>query len=265
MILGAVIEYHIASDVISMEDDPLESIRRKKEASLVIGIHLLKEERLDAFISCGNTGALIACAALFLPLLPGVKRPALLISLPTKKSPVAVLDVGGNISCTALDLVQYAFLGAAYQESMYGIKIPKVGLLNIGVESTKGTVELRQAFEHLQAYCQETVARGTVPKLHFEGNVEARDVFSGGVDVLVTDGFSGNILLKTAEGVARFIFDELNMSEENAFLRKQFNYTEYPGATVCGVDRVLIKVHGNAKAETLLISILGAFERISRK
>lgn len=273
MCFGATLEYHTAQDVISMDDDPLEAIRRKKDASLVVGIHLLKNGLLDAFVSCGNTGALIAGATLFLPLLPGVERPALLVSLPTKKGPVAVLDVGGNLSCKAQDLVQFAFQGASYQRTMHGVKIPRVGLLNVGVESKKGTPELRQTFEQLQAYTLDAVARGETPKLKFEGNVEGRDIFDGVVDVLVTDGFSGNILLKTAEGVARFIFDELKVEttvhsgkafDEYTALKKQFNYSEYPGAIVCGVDRVLVKVHGNAKSETLLISIHGAVEALRR-
>ncbi|MEI8124650.1 MAG: phosphate acyltransferase PlsX [Parachlamydiaceae bacterium] len=257
----AHIDFHIASEFITMKEDPLTAIRRKKQASLIVGIQLLEQYKLDAFVSCGNTGALISSAALFLPLMPGISRPALLVSLPSKKGPVAMLDVGGNLSCKAEHLVQFAVLGAAYQQAMHQITEPRVGLLNIGVESKKGTAELRQAYELLQI---EMTKKNNI-KMHFEGNVEARDVFNGVVDVLVTEGFTGNILLKTAEGVAKFIFNELNLPEKNSSLQSQFNYTEYPGAIICGVDRVVIKVHGDAKAATLRISILGAAETVSKR
>ena len=231
-----------------MNEDPLVAIRRKKDASLVVGMGLLAKKQIDAFVTCGNTGALIACARLFLPLLSGVTRPALLVSLPTKTGLVSVLDVGGNISCKAQDFVQFALLGAAYQRTIHGVKHPRVGLLNIGVESKKGTAELRQAYELLQQ----------TDGIHFVGNVEGRNIFTGVIDVLVTDGFSGNVMLKTAEGVASLILDALNAAEDYSALRKQFNYTEYPGAIVCGVEGVAMKVHGNATAETLLVSILSA-------
>ena len=258
-----------------MSDNPLDAVRRKKGSSMLIGMRMLKDKKLDALVSCGNTGALIASAALSLPLLTGVSRPALLVPLPTKKGPVAVLDVGGNVSCKAQHLVQFGFLGAAYQRAVQGIDVPTVGLLNIGIESKKGTADLRQAFDLLQTHSQKLIASGSSPRMHFVGNVEARDVFNGTVNVLVTDGFAGNILLKTAEGVAAFIFDTLKPSVKEcesvgfqaAFseVEKQFNYAEYPGAILCGVDGVVVKVHGNATADALRISILAAAQCVQKR
>jgi glycerol-3-phosphate acyltransferase PlsX len=266
------ISFQECEDVISMSDDPLSSIRLKKNSSLVYGMRLLKKKSIDAFVSCGNTGALIASAALSLPLLSGVSHPALLVTLPTEKGPVALLDAGGNVLNKAQQMVRFAFLGAAYQRAMQGVKLPTVGLLNIGVESSKGTTEVRQAFEMLKSYSEATSKE--MSDLSFFGNVEGRDLFKGTVDVLVTDGFTGNVLLKTAEGVASFIFEALKdktrgmpeLAFEKVFkdLEKQFNYAVYPGAMVCGVDGVVVKVHGNATAESLLASIFFAFECVTK-
>lgn len=265
------ISFQECEDVIMMTDDPLSALRRKKNSSLVVGIHLLKIKSIDALVSCGNTGALIASAALTLSLLPGISHPALLVALPKKNGTVAVLDAGGNLLNTAEDLVHFAFLGAAYQRAVQGIETPTVGLLNVGVESRKGTIEVRQAYEKLKMYCEEDA----VPSLHFAGNIEGRDLFKGTVDVLVTDGFSGNVLLKTAEGVAAFIFESLqdriqigsmpDFEKSFADLKKQFNYAEYPGAIVCGIDGVVVKVHGNANAESLLIGIREAIDCVEKE
>lgn len=258
-----------------MGEDPLIAIRKKRNSSLVVGMKHLKKKFLDAFVSCGNTGALIACATLFLTLLSDISRPALLVRVPTKRGPVAILDVGGIVSCKAHHLVKYAFLGVAYHRAISGVEVPAVGLLNIGVESKKGTVEVRQAYEQLQEHCRDLVAHGLSPQMHFVGNVEGRDVFSGAVDVLVTDGFTGNVLLKTAEGIGAFIFDSLDSAITkdtpleflSAFndLKKQFNYNEYPGAMVCGVDGVVVKVHGNATERALLNSIIDAAHLVKKK
>jgi glycerol-3-phosphate acyltransferase PlsX len=274
-ILRKAIAFHAVSDAIAMADDPLGAIRRKRNSSIVVGMRLLKKRQIDAFVSCGNTGALIAGATLSLTMLPGIARPGLLATLPTEKGPVAVLDVGGNISCKARNLVQFAFLGAAYQRAVQGIEVPSVGLLNVGVESKKGTAEVCQAYELLKTHCQDLAAQGFAPRLHFAGNVEGRDLFKGVVDVLVTDGFSGNVLLKTAEGVAGFIFsslaesvqDRATESLQQSFndLKKLFNYDEYPGAIICGVDGIVIKIHGNASPKALLSSIIAAADCVQKK
>lgn len=272
----ASITFQVVADSIAMADEPLGAVRRKKGSSIVVGMRMLKKRQIDAFVSCGNTGALVASAALSLPRLPGIMRPALLASLPTEKGAVSVIDVGGNVSCKAHHLVQYAYLGGAYQRAVKGIDSPKVGLLNIGSESKKGTKEVQQAYDLLKAHYHEQVLAGVPPYMDFVGNVEGRDVFKGAVDVLITDGFTGNVLLKTAEGVASLIFGSLAKSSQaegvtdvfnkvSNSLQKQFNYAEYPGAIICGVDGVVVKVHGYATAKALLSSIIGAADCVQKE
>lgn len=272
-IRNACIEFHVASEVIEMADDPLIVVRRKKSSSLVTGIRLLKKRVLDAFVSAGNTGALIASATLSLPMLPGISRPALITNLPTQKGNLLVLDVGGNLHCKARHLVQFAHLGAAFQRSTKELKSPKVGLLNIGAESKKGTVEHRHAYSFLESQAA-LYSRLDAPHFVFTGNIEAREVFHGNVDVLVTDGFTGNVLLKSSEGIALFIFELLQKSlgaiqsseieKVLQELKSQFNYAEYPGAFVCGVDGVVVKCHGNSSSHAMLNGIKGAAELVRR-
>lgn len=261
------IEFFLVADVIEMEDEPLLAIRQKKNSSLSIGVGLLKKGEIAAFISAGNTGALIACATLFLPLLPKIKRPALLATLPTAKGDVAIIDVGGHVYCKATHLVQFAQMGAAYQICMQGIASPRIGLLNIGVESKKGTLEVQQAYQILQEQMPSSKL-----KMEFIGNIEGREVFQGKVDVLVTDGFTGNVLLKTSEGVSFFILDHLqfalqevrpeNKAEILSYLRHHFDYEEYTGAIVCGIDGIIVKCHGKTTAKGMFNSIQGAIHLI---
>lgn len=260
------IEFHLVSEIVEMHDEPIAAIRQKKNSSLVMGIRLLRKRYLDAFVSSGNTGALIASSTLSLPLLPGIKRPALLATLPTKKNDVAVIDVGGNVACKAGHLVQFAQMGAAYQRCCHGVEIPTVGLLNIGVESKKGTSEVRQAYEILQNAFSDSDSC----KMRFIGNIEGREVFQGKADVLVTDGFTGNVLLKTSEGVASFILDrmkgflkDLSPEQKETILNDfyyHFDYEEYSGAIVCGLDRVVVKCHGKSSMKGFLNGIKGAYE-----
>ncbi|MBS3904696.1 MAG: phosphate acyltransferase PlsX [Simkania sp.] len=234
----------VTNEVITMDEDPLFAVRRKKTSSLFMAMKSLQSKTIDALISAGNTGALIASANLLLPKLPGIDRAALLTLLPTKLHPIAVLDVGANPSFKVQHLLQYAAMGIAYQKSR-GIKHPTVGLLNIGAEAGKGTPEIRNAYQLL-----EQLNKTTPPNLTFIGNIEGRNVFNGIVDVLVTDGFTGNVFLKTAEGIASFILSQLegNISEPQlnlSTLRKRLHYAEYPGAVVAGVDGVVMKCHGD--------------------
>jgi len=262
---NASIEFLIAPEFIETHEEPLPAIRKKKNSSLVLGLKLLKKRQIDGFVSAGNTGAFIAGAALSLSLLPGIKRPALLASLPTDNGSVAIVDVGGNVSCKAHHLVQFAFLGAAYQRCCKGIGQPRVGLLNIGAESKKGTSEVRLAYELLQEMCK----RGDIL---FVGNVEGREVFQGAVDVVVTDGFTGNVLLKASEGVSFLIRRQLQDALRRIIpaqsdlvlqgLHRQFDYEEHHGAIVCGVDGVAVKCHGQSSSKGLFHGIMGAIHLV---
>ena len=273
---SAKIEFAPAEEIVTMEESPLAAIRSKKRSSLAVGISLLKKRSINAFISAGNTGALIGFARLLLPMLPGIQRPALLAVIPTITGSVAVLDVGANVSCKASQLVEFAQLGITYQRHMQNIPNPSAGLLNIGVEAGKGTVELREAYQILEQQRLEG-------KINFIGNVEGREVFQGKVDVLVTDGFTGNVFLKTSEGVSAFVFEwlkgaltsdsskeikketEKETGEILSTLKKRFDYTEYPGAILCGVEGIVIKCHGNAGSKAIINGIKRAFRLASHQ
>ncbi len=262
------VEFHIVSDVIQMSDDPLYAVRHKKKSSLMMGIRLLKKHFIDAFLTAGNTGALIAGARLSLPMLPGITKPALLAMLPTEQGLMAVVDIGGNIQCKAQHLVQFAHIGAAVQRCAQQKDKPSIGLLNIGVESKKGTQELRLAYQTLQQCCEAA-------NMDFKGNVEGREVLQGKVDVLVTDGFTGNVLLKSIEGTSAFVIDYISKACKSitadqlqatvCSFQRQFRYEEYPGAIVCGVDGVIMKCHGHSSAKAYFNGIKGIISLVQNK
>jgi glycerol-3-phosphate acyltransferase PlsX len=256
-------EYIEAPTFIGMDEPPLAALRRKKDCSLCIGLRLLKEKKLDAFVSAGNTGALVSASRMILGNLPGVLRPALLAGMPTKKNPVAVLDVGANVQVKSCHLVQFALLGSAYCKAK-GIAKPVVGLLNIGSEAVKGTAELRAAYQELKQFPN--------PPFRFVGNIEGKSVFDGDVDVLITDGFTGNIFLKTAEGIASLILDRFGsllppgefqkLHPKIKDVQRHLHYAEYPGALLAGVDGVVIKCHGYSTPQAFLNGVLGAEELV---
>jgi glycerol-3-phosphate acyltransferase PlsX len=248
----------IAEEVIDMDEEPLLAIRRKKRASICIAMQMLKQKKLSALISTGNTGALIASATMHIPLLEGISRAALLTLLPTKRSPIAVLDVGANIHCNPKQLVQFAKLGIAYQKSV-GIEEPTIGLLNIGTEEIKGKAELRETYQLLQILNENSSTNHPI----FIGNVEGKEVFSGDINVLVTDGFTGNVFLKTSEGISSFI---LEMLQENQHLlpfsksllkrlKGELCEAQYPGAILCGIDGLVMKCHGDATPQALKMGV----------
>ena len=247
------IEFITTEESIEMEETPLFAIRRKKNSSMAAGVRLLKEHAIDAFVSTGNTGALVASAMLHLPMLPQIERPALLVMMPAEKGKVAVLDVGAHIGAKPEHLVHYALLGSLYRECIYGELNPTIGLLNIGVEEQKGTKELQDTYHLLQEAFSE----------RFLGNIEGREVFQGKVDVLVTDGFTGNVFLKTSEGISTFLAQYLQthfeVPEIVSHLYSQFNYSEHPGAFLCGIDGIVIKCHGFSDQKALINGIRGAF------
>ncbi len=258
---GSELEFVPASQEITMEDNPLTALRRKKNASIPIALSMLKEGKLDAFVSTGNTGALIANSAHILRRLPGVERPGLLATLPTLTGSLAAIDIGGNINLKPEHYLQFARMGVAYSQAC-GIDNPKVGLLNIGTERLKGTQGIRDAYTRLED-----------SELAFIGNVEGRDAFNGSIDVLVCDGFSGNIFLKTAEGISQFILSNLESAFGEAInpatkqviedLNRRVNYAEYPGAILCGIDGVVIKCHGFSSKQAIVNGIKGACRLVS--
>lgn len=257
------IQCEVVSEVITMEDDPLLAVRRKKHSSLAIGIQQLKEYKIDAFITGGNSGALLAQSAITLEKLPGIDRPAFLTMIPTKLEPVAVLDVGANVEASAEHLLQFAQMGIAYQKSR-GTSQPKVGLLNIGEEKKKGTQEVRKAYDLLQKLNLQSPIEDPI----FLGNIEGRNVFHGEMDVLVTNGFTGNIFLKTAQGIAGFILEQMQnlgplekipgLQSILQTLRHRLHYAEYSGALLCGINGIVIKCHGESPPESFLNSIHSA-------
>lgn len=235
-----------APEVIGMEEHPLFALRRKKNASMSVGMRLLKEEKIDALVSAGNTGALVSSAKMILSTLPGILRPCLIALMPTKKNLVAVLDVGANVEAKAAHLVQFASIGAAFQKTR-GNQNPTVGLLNIGSEPLKGTSELRLAYHELQKS----------KSFRFAGNIEGKTVFDGDVDVLVTDGFTGNVFLKTAEGIASLILDRIQVSHEVKKFQS-LHYAEYPGALLAGIRGIVIKCHGYSTPKGFTNAVLGS-------
>lgn len=247
---------------IEMDESPLLAVRRKRDSTMAVGMRLVKEGELDAFVTTGNTGALVATAMLNLPMLPDIERPALLARIPTEKGKAAVLDVGANIAPKAHQLVDYARLGIAFRRAMGEEDNPNVGLLNIGIEEEKGTRQVKEIYSALHAFFEDSPCR-------FLGNIEGREVFQGKVDVLLTDGFTGNVFLKTCEGASQFLlaYLEKNFSPSEVLpllqkLHQQFNYTKHPGGLLCGVDGIVIKCHGDSNVPAVRGGIQGAVEMV---
>ena len=235
---------------IGMDEEPLKAIRSKRETPLTVGLSMLKRGEANAFVSSGNTGALLATAVHILGLEQGVRRPGLLARLPTSQSDVALIDVGATLVCCPDHLLSFAKLGIAYRRQR-GLERARVGLLNIGAERYKGKAELIEAHDRLQKEFGEA----------FIGNIEPRDLFKGGCDVVVTDGFTGNMLLKTAEGMAAHLHDHLTRNlVPLGEIAEALDYTSRPGALLAGVRGKVMKCHGAADAKTVLSAISGVLE-----
>ncbi|MGR3912256.1 MAG: hypothetical protein QRY71_02960 [Candidatus Rhabdochlamydia sp.] len=231
------------SQTVHMQDDPKIAFKTKKESSLLIGLKYLAEGSIDGLISAGNTGALVLSAKRILTSLPGIERPSLLAQIPTQKNEIVVLDVGANLTLKPRHMVQLAKMGTAFQQTC-GIKFPTVGLLNIGIEPAKGTLQHRNSLKEL-------LSEMSIYK-HFQGNVESQDVFNGKVDVVVTDGLMGNMFLKTAESAASFLLHKLSSLQENTEYRSlltsfhtSLSSQEKRSAILCGTKGLIIKCHGN--------------------
>jgi len=252
----ARVELLHAPDVVEMGEHPTEAVRTKPESSLVKAIRLIKDGQADAAVTCGNTGAAMAAALLVLGRVRGIARPALATVVATGHGGRGMLlDVGANAECRPLHLVQFAHMGAGYMERTYGIERPRVALLSIGEEDTKGN-----------ALVLETNRRLRASGLNFIGNVEGKDLPKGVADVVVTDGFTGNVVLKTAEGMAEFLFDELRRAvaakpwnrlaglmllPELRKVRRRLDYTEYGGAPLLGVNGIVVIGHGRSNARAV--------------
>jgi glycerol-3-phosphate acyltransferase PlsX len=259
-----------ASEVIRMEDKAVQAVRAKRDSSMRVGLRLVREGEAGAFISAGNTGAAMAAAKMVLGGLPGVDRPALAAIIPTAVGTVStLLDVGANVDCKPHNLEQFAVMGDIYFRSMFGTERPRIGLLSIGSEEGKGNELTREAFELLKQL-----------PLNFVGNVEGRDIYSGRVDVIVADGFVGNVALKTSEGVANLVRATLKetlaatitrqvgyLLSRSAFsdFKKRLDHTEYGGAPLLGVRAACFVTHGSSNVNAIKNAIRVASEFVERR
>ncbi len=267
---GERIEIIPAENVIGMADSPVEALQKKRGSSIEVGTRLVREKRAGAFVSAGNTGACVAAASLFLRRLPVVKRPGIAVVFHTGEKPVVITDVGANVNCKPEHLIQYGVMASLYAREILDVEDPKVGLLNIGEEEEKGHAVAKQA----HVLFQQTT-------LNYAGNVEGAEIFRGEIDVVVCDGFVGNIVLKVSEGlaerlltlVAGAIQTGLNETPEarpaapalqNVMegLMRKIDYSEYGGAPLLGVNGNVIIAHGRSGAKAIA-NALGLARRVT--
>jgi glycerol-3-phosphate acyltransferase PlsX len=256
-----------ASEVVAMEEPPADALRHKKDSSMRVAINLVKEGAAQACVSAGNTGALMAISRFVLKTLPGIDRPAIASQLPTRKGVTTALDLGANVNCTPQQLVQFAVMGSALVAAVEGIERPSVGLLNIGEEDIKGNDVVKEAADLLKA-----------SGLNFHGNVEGTDIYKGTTDVIVCDGFVGNVALKTSEGLALMLADYLREEfTRNPFrkilalaalpvlrsFKRRVDPRRYNGATLIGLKGVVIKSHGSADALAFRYALKKAYAEVT--
>lgn len=270
---GAGVESQVnvvhTSQVVTMSDSPIDAIRRKKDSSVVVAFGLQKKGEVDAVVSPGNSGAIMAAAIRFLGRLKNVSRPGIATVFPTRKGPVVLMDVGANVDCRPQHLFQFGIMASAFSKIMFGIDKPKVGLLSIGEEGGKGNALVKSSHTLLQE-----------SDLNFIGNVEGRDTFQGDVDVIVCDGFVGNVCLKLSEGLAEAVMymlgDEIKKTfkarmgyflAKKAFsnFKKRVDYAEYGGAPLLGLNGTGIICHGRSSSRAIKNAILVADELCRNK
>jgi glycerol-3-phosphate acyltransferase PlsX len=252
-----------APEAVEMDESPMTALRKKKHSSIRIGLDLVKRGDAEAFVSAGNTGAVMATALVVLGPLPGVERPAIAVVVPTVTHQAVLLDVGANVDCKARHLLQFAIMGNVYARDILGQPRPRVGLLSIGEEEIKGNELTREAFKEME----------DEPSLNFIGNVEGRDVFSGTADVIVCDGFTGNVALKISEGLADTLFhllrEELKRDlrgRAGALLlvptfrrfKRRIDSSEFGGAPLLGVNGVCMISHGRSTGKAIRNAIRAA-------
>ncbi len=252
-------EVIICRDFVEPSSDPMRAVRTQKQSTLCVAVDKLHERVCDALVTTANTGALLTKVAMTLPFLPGCDRPALVTEFPGKEKMIAVLDVGASVQARVSQLVQFAVLGARYVHEVYGRACPKVALLNIGVEHKKGTLELREAYREL--------AERSDDSFQFVGNVEPHHVFTADIDVLVTNGFTGNIFLKAVEGTAMYIRELLKTISEAdtavcAALEKKLYQRSFHGAFVIGVAAPIMKCHGFSTKQEITQAITSLVYRL---
>ncbi len=251
-LIGAGLELVHADEVITMEDDPFDVVRKKKKSSMAVGLRMLADGKGDAFVGAGNTGALFTGATMIVRACKGIRRAAIATVIPFER-PMLLLDSGANIVVTAEYMEQFAFMGAIYMEKICGVKNPAVGLLNNGTEAHKGTPVYVETHELLAGS----------PSLNFVGNVEGKDLPKGKCDVLVADGFTGNVTLKLVEGMGAFMMKKIKslflsniatkmtalfMKKQFMQLKKDFDASEYGGSPFLGISKPVIKAHGSSDA-----------------
>jgi len=258
-----------ASEVVEMSDSPVDAMRKKKDSSMRVAVNLVKEGRAQACVSAGNTGALMGTAKFVLKMLPGIDRPAIITELPAKGGTLHMLDLGANTLCTAEHLFQFAVMGSIVTEDITGVKNPRVALLNIGAEDTKGNDTVKDAAAMLNA-----------SSLNYVGFIEGSALFSGKADVVVTDGFTGNVALKTMEGTVglaahylrraftRNLFSKLQAVLARPVLKHlkgRMDPREYNGATLVGLNGIVIKSHGSADSYAFLHAITTAVVEVQKQ
>ncbi len=268
---GARLDVQHAAEVVAMDDPPVQAMRRKRESSMHLAIGLVKDGRADAAISAGNTGAWMAISSMLLRTLEGVDRPALCSLLPNQRGGLTyMLDLGANVDCKAQHLYQFAMMGAALVSAVERKDRPSVGLLNIGSEEMKGNEMVKEAGELLRA-------AQILGDINFIGNVEGNDIFKGTVDVVVCDGFVGNVALKTAEGISQMLGRTLKSEFERNWLTKvgalfslpalnafrhRFDHRRYNGAIFLGLNGIVVKSHGSADAFSYGFALDRAYEAV---
>jgi phosphate acyltransferase len=270
--LAAQSVIHNTDDVVLGSDKPSQALRRSRTSSMGLAIKSVKDGQAQVAVSAGNTGALMAIAKFTLRTMDGIDRPALATLMPTKRAESVMLDLGANVECTAENLVQFALMGSAFARTILGLERPTVGLLNIGVEELKGTEELKEAAAKLRA----------LVGLHLEfiGFIEADKISSGDVDVIVTDGFTGNVALKTTEGTAKFIGGLLETAFRSSFwtkigymfarggitaLRDHLDPNNHNGAVFLGLNGLVVKSHGSANVSGFASAIGVARDLVADK
>jgi len=255
-----------AEEIIKMTDSPTKAFRKKKNSSIHVGLQLVKEKKAQAFVSAGNTGAVLTASTFILGRIEGIERPALLAVMPSEKKPFVMLDMGSNVDCKPQHLVQFSIMGNCFSKEIMEIKNPKIGLLNIGEEKEKGNITTQQTHDLLEQI-----------NINFIGNVEGKELTKGNIDVVVCDGFVGNNMLKFGEGIVKMFKAFFSEEAKSSLLslialfllkptfkrfKKKFDYDEYGGAHFLGVNGISIIAHGSASEIAIQNAIKMAYQSI---